>query len=160
MKWAALAIALAVTMPLSDWLRRNPQQSLKVWMLMGFLPFVIGDLHLYMAVDSWAEWGGYIKGAELTALDLLALALYLSMRGGRYSLPFRLSMGLYFLAALLSALQAEFPIAALFYPWQLARVFLLYATVTRGVSENPQVVPALMNGMAIALIMEAGVVLW
>lgn len=160
MKWPVLAIALAATIPLSDWLRRNPQLSLKVWMLMGFLPFVISQLHLYMAVVSWTEWGGYVKGVELTALDLFALALYLSMRGGRNPLPFRFSMGLYFLAALLSTLQAEVPVAALFYPWQLARIFLLYATVTRGVSANPQVASALIKGMAMALIMEAGVVLW
>jgi O-antigen ligase len=159
MKWIALAIALVAVNPLSDWLRRNPQKSLKVWMLMGFLPFVIDDFHLYMAVVSW-DWGGYIKGAELTILDLVALSLYLSVSGGRYSLPFRLSFGLYFLAALFSAFQAEFPLAALFYSWQLARIFLLFATVTRAVSANPQVAFALLKGMAIALLMEAAVVLW
>ena len=70
MKWAALAIALAVILPLSDWLRRNPRETPKIWMLVGFLPFGIGAFHLYMAIISWAEWPGHVKGLELSILDL------------------------------------------------------------------------------------------
>jgi O-antigen ligase len=159
MKWVAFLIGVAAIMPLSGWLRRNPSESPKVWMLIGFLPFVLHHFHMYMAVISWAEWGGYAKGAEFTVLDLIALAVYLSLPGQRHPLPFRLSMGLYFFAVLLCVLPAEFPMAALFYPWQLARMFLVYATVARGVYADPRVAPALTKGMAVALIMEAVVVI-
>jgi O-antigen ligase len=129
-------------------------------MLMGSLPFLLVPLHLYVAVISWQEWPGFVSGIEFSVLDALALALYLSLPGGPHPLPFRLSMALYFLAVLLTTLQARVPMAALFYPWQLARMFLVYATVTKGVRADPRVAPSLIKGMAAALIMEAGIAIW
>jgi len=68
-------------------------------------------------------------------------------------------MALYFLATVLSALQANEPEAALFYPWQLARMFLVYAAVARGCAD-PRVAPALLKGMALGILLEAAVVVW
>jgi hypothetical protein len=127
-KWIFLAVIFGAVLPLTGWLRQNPNKAPIVWMLFGLLPFVLGPLHLTVSPISWAGWPGYVKGAEISALDALAVAVYLSLpRGGRHSLPFRLSMGLYFIAVLVSALQTQVPIATLFYAWQLARMFLLYA---------------------------------
>ena len=132
---------------------------------MGFLPFVLvsvpglGGLHLYMAINSWAEWPGYVKGIEFSVLDALALALYFSLPGTRHPLPFRFSMALYFLATLLSALEAEVPMAALFYSWQLARMFLVYAVVTRACAD-PRVPLALLKGLGAGLIIEASDTIW
>lgn len=159
MKWIALLIAAAAVVPLSTWLRRNPGEALKVWMLVGFLPFVVYRLHFYMAFISWSTWGGYAKGMEITVIDVFVLALYLSLPGRRHATPFWLSMVLYFAASLLSVIPAQFPMAALFYPWQLARVFLVYATVARGVSGDIRIATALTKGMAAALLMEACIVI-
>jgi O-antigen ligase len=173
MKWMALTGLLAATLPLSAWLRRNPWVASKVLMLIGFLPFAIYAFHLYMAVISWQEWSGYVrgvpiswtewpgyvKGAEVSVLDLLALAYYLSLRGAWRRPPFCLSMGLYFVAASLSVLWAAEPLAALFYIWQLARMFLIYAVVTRACAE-PRGASSLLKGMAAGLFMEAGVEIW
>jgi hypothetical protein len=112
-----------------------------------------------MAVISWS-WPGFVQGAEFSVLDAMALALYLSMGHKPRPLPFKLSMAFYFLAVLLSALQARAPTAALFYPWQLGRMFLIYVVVARGVSADPRVAPALMKGMAAGLVMEAGIAIW
>jgi O-antigen ligase len=158
-KWVALVSGLALVMPLSAWLRGNPRQSLKLWMLLGFLPFVVDYYHLYMAIDSTPAWGGYVKGAEVSGLDLVALCLYISLPGARHPLAFRYSMAFYFLATVFSALGALAPTLSLFYPWQLARMFLVYATVAKGCA-NPRVTWALMKGMATALIMEACLVIW
>jgi O-antigen ligase len=158
-KWVALIVSLSAIMPLSAWLRRNPGQSPKIWMLVGFLPFLIENLHFYMAINSWAGWPGYVQGAEVSLLDVLAVTLYLSLDTPRRSLPFRFSMALYFIAVLLSAFQAEQPTAALLYSWQLARMFLLYAVVTRACAD-PRVPSALLTGMATALFVEAGVAVW
>ncbi len=68
-------------------------------------------------------------------------------------------MALYFILVVLSAFQAWIPKESLFYPWQLARMFLVYVTVVRG-SSDPRVTPAIMNGLAAAIIMEAGFVVW
>jgi O-Antigen ligase len=159
LKWVALILLLSAIGPLATWLRRNPDQVPKVWMLIGFLPFVLTNLHLYIAVYSWAGWTGYVQGAEVSLLDALAIVLYLILPSSRRSLPFRLSMALYFIAVLLSSFEAEFPVAALLYSWQLARMFLIYAVVSRGVAD-PRVAPALLTGMAAAIFIEAGFAVW
>jgi hypothetical protein len=112
-----------------------------------------------MAAISWPTWQGHVKGTELSALDALALALYFSLPRTPHPLPFRLSMALYFLAALFSVVSARVPMAAFFYVWQLARMFLVYAVVTKG-CVDPRVPPALLAGMAAGLFMEARVVLF
>ena len=159
MKWIVLSVCLISIMPLSAHFRRNPNQSPKLWVLVGFLPFIIQYYHWYMAVDSTSAWGGYVKGAEVSILDLVAITLYFSITGPKQPLPFRLSMGLYFLAVLLSAFQAWQPHESLFFPWQLARMFLVYATVTKGCSD-PRVTPAILRGMGAGMIFEAGFAIW
>lgn len=159
MKWLALVAVLAGIAPLAGWLRRNPRQASKAWMLMGFLPLTLSHFHLNMALISWAFWPGYVKGFEFSVLDALAIALYFSLSGPRQPLPFRISMALYFIAVLISAVQAEVPLAALFYPWQLARMFLVYAVVTRG-SADLRYVYALLTGMGASLFLEAGFAVW
>jgi O-antigen ligase len=145
-------------------------------MLIGFLPFFLHYFHLYMSViyfrGDWpgyvfdvapqggnVAWPGYVQGAEVSILDILVLALYLSLPRAKHPLPFRLSMVLYFLAVLLSTFQAEVPKTALFYSWQLARVFFVYLVVTRACAD-PRVLPAILKGMAAALIVQACVVIW
>jgi len=146
--------------PLAQWLRRNPNQAPKIWMLIGFLPFGIGEFHLYMAIISWAQWPGYVKGIEISVLDILTVAMYISLpRSGR-SLPFRLSMILYFFAVLLSALQTPVPMATILYAWQIARMFLVFAVVTKACEDDKRVAPALLTGMAIGLCFEACFALW
>jgi hypothetical protein len=140
-------------------MRRNPNQAPKIWMIMGFLPFVLDNLHLFMASISWPEWPGYAKGTEFSVVDALALALYLSLPPTRHPLPFRLSMAFYFFAVLLSTIQTDVPMAAIFYLWQIGRMFLVYAAVARGCAV-PRVPLALLQGMAAGLLMEAGLVLW
>jgi O-antigen ligase len=158
-KWLALGICLILVMPVSAYLRRNPLQSPKVWMLVGFLPFGIHYFHLYMAIDSAALWGGYVKGVEVSILDLIVLTLYFSTPNVKQPLPFRFVMAFYFLMVLLSAFQAWQPESSLFYPWQLARMFLVYATVTKGCAD-PRVTPAIMRGMAAGLMMETAFAIW
>jgi O-antigen ligase len=159
-KWVGLIILLVSIQPISVWLRRHPSQTPKVWMLLGFLPFGLIPFHLFVAPVTWAGWTGHVDGMEISVLDALAVALYLTLPRARNPLPFRLSMALYFMAVLLSVFQAGAPMAALFYAWQLARMFLVYAIVTRGAFADPRVAPAVMTGLAAALFMEAGLVIW
>lgn len=159
MKWVGLALVLTAILPLSNWLRQNPRDAPKLWMLLGFLPFALSFAHLYMAIVSWVEWPGYVKGAEFSVVDGLALAIYLSLPGTHHRLPFRLSMALYFLATVLSAFQASQPTAALFFSWQLARMFLVYATVAKGCAD-PRVPFAILQGMAAGLLVELVVTIW
>jgi O-antigen ligase len=176
-KWVALIAALVATVPLSTWLRRYPNEVPRIWMLVGFLPFVVHYFHLLMAVFSYGgwpgyvmgvapppsegapAWPGYVEGVEITGLDILVLALYLNLPRAQRPLPFRFSMTLYFFAVLLSTIHASTPETALFYCWQLARMFLVYSVATRACAD-PRVAPAILKGMAAGLIMQAGVVIW
>jgi O-antigen ligase len=128
-------------------------------MLIGFLPFVLNSFHLDMAAIAWEGWPSYVKGVRFSVLDALALALYFSLPSAPRPLPFRLSMVLYFLAVLLSTICAEWPEVTLFYSWQLARMFLVYAVVARACAD-PCVAFAILKGMAVGIVMEAGIASW
>ena len=160
MKWVALIVLLSATLVLVSWLRRNPDQISKVLILIGFLPWVLAEFHLFMAAISWLDWPGYVKGAELSVLDALALAVYLSLPPLLQPLPFRISMALYLVATLFSVVPAEVPMAALFYPLQFARIFLVYAAVAKACAADSRAAPALMKGMAAGLVFEAGAAVW
>jgi O-antigen ligase len=159
-KWLGLAITLIAASALSVWLRRHNSQAPKIWILVGLLPCLMTFAHLIMAFTSVNDiLAHYTHGAEFSVLDGLALALYFSLPARRHSLPFRFAMSLYFVAVLLSTLQAAYPMATLFYVWQLARMFLIYAVVAKG-SVDPRIAPAILNGMAIGLFLQVPVVIW
>jgi O-antigen ligase len=158
-KWVFLIVVAALVWPLSVRLRRNSRDRLRIFVLAGFLPFVLSAGHLYLAVISW-DWVGYVKGAEISVLDLIALAIYLSLPGPKGGLPFRWSMSLYFAVTSLSAIQAMYPMAALFYSLQLARAFLVYVTVYRGVCADPRIAASVLKGMAAGMFLEAAVAAW
>jgi hypothetical protein len=145
---------------LAQWIRSNPAANVpKVMTLVGFLPFGTAPFHLYMAAVSWPEWPGYVKGMEFSVLDAIALALCLGLPRNSQPLPFRLSMSFYFLAASAAVLQAAVPVAGLFYPWQLLRMFLLFSATSRACAW-PRATIGLLTGMAAGLCMEAAVAGW
>ena len=161
MKWVLLFAACAAVLPLSAWLRQNPREALKVWTLVGFLVVEHGPLHVYMALDSWAgQWPGYTLGAEISLLDLIVLAIYFTLPRSRHSLPFLFSIGFYLFAATISVFQASVPQAALFYSWQLARVFFVYAVITRACAADERVIGALLKGIALGMFLAAGQAVW
>ena len=159
MKWAGLILVFAAIAPLASWLRRNPREAPKIWILVGFLPFAISPFHLLAAPISWVGWSGYVQGIEFTVLDGIVIAIYLSLPRSPFPLPFRISMYLYFAAVVLSVFQAGAWMQALFYPWQLARMFLLYATVVRA-SRDERVIPAILTGLAVGICMETAFAVW
>jgi hypothetical protein len=119
LKYGILFIALAGVLPLAAWIRRYPSIVPKIWMLVGPLVFVQTAVpHLNIALVSWAEWPGFVKGFEFSALDLIVLALYLSLPRSSNPLPFRFSMFLYFFAVIFSQL-----FSLLFKPRNLSQRF-------------------------------------
>ena len=107
----------------------------------------------------WAEWPGFVKGLQVTALDLLALAIFITLPRAWHSVPFRFVMGLYFFAVVLSIFTAQVPMAAVFYAWQLARTFFIYVVVARACSDE-RVPTAILTGMAIGLCYQAVLAIW
>ena len=128
------------------------------WMGVGFLPFVLAPLHLYVAPVSWAAWPGFVKGLEVSLLDAVALAILIGHPRNRLFLPFKLPFLFYILAVLLSAFQANVPQAALFYAWQLARMFLLAAAIATA-CEDERAPRAILAGLVIGLGVQAALAL-
>lgn len=159
MKWAFLLVIALVVRPLSIRLRNNPDLRLRVFALAAFLPFVLGSLHLYWALLNW-RWVGYVKGAEVSLLDFTALSLYLSMPRPERPVPFRRPMAIYIVVTALSGIQAIYPVAALFYPLQLGRMFLVCATVYRGVCADRRVPEAVLKGLAAGMFLEVTFAGW
>jgi O-antigen ligase len=159
MKWAVLIIVAALVRPLSNYMRSNPDRRLRVFAVAAFLPFVISNMHLYMAAVNWA-WVGYVKGGEISLLDLVALSIYLSLPRPESRQPFRLTMAIYLAVTALSAIQAIFPVAALFYTVQLGRVFFVCVTVYRGVCADRRVPEAVLKGLAAGLFLEVVFAAW
>jgi len=151
LKWAFLILALIAVLPLSHWMRRSRQNFRLVWIALGFMPFgIAASPNLDIAVIDWAGWPGFVKGALITAVDIIALAIFFALPQSRRSSRFKVPMILYFGFVALSALQAAVPMAALFYPWQLLRMYLIYLVVERGCALRGAV-PCLFTGLAIGL---------
>jgi O-antigen ligase len=160
LKWAFFAIAVLSLLPLSAWLRQNSGQSPKIWVGIGILLYVVDPLHLYMAVVSWAYWPGFVKGIELTIIDLLCVSILFSTPRSRISSPFWIIAAAYLASVLISAFQAGVPEAALFYAWQLIRMFLVFYATTKACAQDERVAPALLKGMAIGICIELCVGIW
>ena len=146
--------------PLIQVMRRKPLEQPWIWILLGFFPVLLSVVpYLNLSAIAWPAWPGNVKGFQITALDLYALAIYIALPRGQHPIPFRLSMIFYFSAVLLSILFAQVPFAAVFYAWQLARMFLLYAVVIRSGTDK-RIVGWLMRGMAAGLVLETFMTIW
>ena len=156
MKWVVFSIALAGILPAVQFLRRNPSFTPKVWMLFGFLPFAFNP---HISLIDWKGWPGYVLGIQITGIDLLALILFMTLPPVQRPAPFRIVMALYFLAVVFSIFQAQVPMAAAFYPWQLLRVYFAYIVVRRA-SSDERVLDAILTGMAIALSVQVVLAGW
>lgn len=160
MKWLVLVIALGAVLPVGLWLRGHPELRARCFLLVGLAPFFLSAIPgMDMAIVAWPDWLGFVHGYELTVLDLIVATLFVSLPRTPGSLPFKIVFLLYFLAVVLSMLQAHVPLAASFYAWQIARIFLVYATIQRACADE-RVPSYLLQGMAVGLCFQAGVAIW
>lgn len=154
MKWIALAFYLALIPVLQSWLATNKRNAPYVWALLGCLPILSEGLHIVIAPVSWAYWPGYVKGLEISAVEAIACAVLLSRRRVPGGLSFKWLWIAYIFAALLSALFAPVPMAALFAAWQAMRMLLVFAAVA-SIATDDRGPKAIIAGMTIALAINA-----
>ena len=164
MKWALFALALVGILPLAGWIRANPHQLSKVWILIGAIPFIWGIFPRYeIAILGDPEWPSYAKGFNVSAIDLIIWAVYLgtfrSAAVVRGRLPFKLTFSLYTGAVLLSAIHAQNHTASLYYAWQLIRVYIVYVVAARACT-NTDIIASVLKGMALGLYFQTAIVFW
>jgi O-antigen ligase len=153
-KWIALALFLLAVPALVAWLRTNPRAAPLVWGLLGFLPFVLGPWHLMVAPYATPIWSGYVKGWEISLLDVVALGVIFGTRGRWPRLTLVVPFVIYILAVTFAVSQARFAAFALSYPIQLCRVFLVFIAVTR-VTMNERGERAVFTGLVLGLAVQA-----
>jgi hypothetical protein len=161
MKFVALAIGLIGILPLALFLQSNVRVRNKVWILLGLLPFISLIIpHSDMAIVTWDQiWFSYVPGLQVSAIDLIAIAMYFSIRHKTNKIHYHLPFVLYLAAISLSMISAEEPMAALFYVWQFIRIYFFTVVVAKACTD-PDVPPQLMKGMALGLAVQFFVVLW
>jgi O-antigen ligase len=129
-------------------------------MLLGGLPFLAGTFPKFqIALAGSADWPAYVQGIEISALDLLATAIYFALPKQESRAPFKFAFLLYILAILISAAVSPNPSAAVWYAFQFIRVFFVYLVVFR-ICSNLSMIYVLLQGMALGVCFEAADVLW
>jgi O-antigen ligase len=99
-------------------------------------------------------WSGYVKGWEISLLDVVALGVIFGTCGRWPRLTLVVPFVIYILAVTFAVSQARFAALALSYPIQLCRVFLVFIAVTR-VAVNERGERAVFTGVVLGLVVQA-----
>ena len=154
MKWLFLLMILLAAPGIGAWLKTGPRGAPWIWGLLGFLPFVIGPWHLFVAPYSTPGWPGYAKGWEVSLLDAVAVGILLGARGRWPRVPLLIPLLAYILAVTIAMYQAQFGKLAFSYVFQLLRVLVVFLAVARvAVSERAE--KAVLTGLVAGLAVQA-----
>lgn len=153
-----MAVAFAGVWPLYLLLRSNPTLKRYIWVVVGLLPFVATALAFSHASIVSVEWRGYASGVEIQILDLVALAIFFTLKQ-RNPIFMHTPFVLFSAAVGLSIFQAEFQLPAFFSFWQILKSYFLAYVVARASVEDG-VAEGILKGMAIGVITQAFVVVW
>ena len=159
LKWVFLAILLVSIGPASAWLRKRPDSVTWACFLIGLLPFISGWFHFLAAPISW-DWVGYTKGLEIWVIDFVAVVIVIFLRGKFKKPPFIIPMALYFISVLIATFHADIPEAAVFYCWQLLRIFMVYFTVVNICALEFEATSAILKGLAAGELLECAFAIW
>lgn len=161
MKFIVLIIGIIGILPLALLLRSNVYIRDKVWILLGVMPFMlVVTPFMSVAIITWDQiWFSYVPGLQITVIDLIAVALFFSMKDQKICVHYHLPFILYLIAISFSVFQAEKPPAAIFYVWQFARMYFFAVVIAKGCTEQ-KTATLLLKGLAIGLGIQAVAVFW
>jgi hypothetical protein len=158
-KWIVLAAMLAAVPAMIEWLRTYPRDAPWLSGLLGLLIFVYAPYNLSVAPYPWPMWPGYVKGIEITAVDVVSLAIVIANQNRAYKMPFRWQLLAYLAAVLVAIPQSAVPLASVFYLWQLARVFIVFRAVAL-VAQDDRHRNAVIIGLILGVVFQAGEAGW
>ena len=154
MKWIFLFALLMLVPIVSGLIRSDRQNIVRVCFLLGFSILLLGP-SLWTAPYGWPTWPDPVKGVEVSFIDSLALALFLSMPKVRIPASIKVSYLLICLALFISTCVAYNRIAAFFYFWEFLRATLLFVAIARACANEPRAAMAFINGLCVGMIGEA-----
>jgi hypothetical protein len=161
MKYISLCIGVVGIIPLALFLRSNPSAQSKFWILVGIIPFITRVVPFFdVALITWHEfWWGHVSALQVSAIDLIAVALYFTVKHKTNSIRYHFPFLLYLTAISLSVFQADMPLGSVFYVWQFMRTYLLTVVVAKACTD--ETVPLqLLKGLAIGLAIQIVAVLY
>jgi len=151
MKWLALAIALLVAAPLAA--RQAAASPRFRQFLVGLLAFdLFNPAHVNFVSDE--AYRGDSRGFEVTTVDLLVVALFLTqrLRGVRGGRPRFLLVRILWMVSLLLSLTATPSLLRSFYGvWKIARMFCMFSVMATAFLDMELVQAALM-GLALGVV--------
>lgn len=150
MKYAGILAILAMIPLTAALLSSGAGGRRLVAFFLGAIPFFMQSAHIIVAPISWRYWPGYVKGAEISIVDGMALGIilctYRNRAAANYVIPFFLLAA----CAVFSARGTIAPPAAMFVAWQMFRVYLIYVAVTR-LAANQANIAVMLGGMVAGL---------
>jgi O-antigen ligase len=160
MKWVVFAAAVFAVLPLTVWLRQSRSVFFYCVTALVALPFVVGIFpRSQIALSGDPLWPGYSLGFEISALDLIAVAVFLASPAKRTTVPFKAAFFLYISAIAISAFHAGSASASLWYLLQCVRIFFFFFVLAR-ISQEERGAEAVMTGLGVGICFEAAIVLW
>ena len=92
MRFVYLFVFILLVTGLSLFIRGNPAHRPKIWFALGFSAWLITPYHLLFNLwPGWNMWPGYVKGLELTIVDVFAFAILASGIHKRDPMRFRMT---------------------------------------------------------------------
>lgn len=161
MKYLALCVGVLALWPIYVVFRSYPSMRKYVWVALGVLPFLSIVLpFLDVALISWGDfWTGYVPGLQVTAIDIIAVFLFFSVRKNPTFKSLHVLFGLNLAALTLSMLQADEPLATGFAVWQFVRVYFLAVLVAKACTDDV-VAYQLLKGLSLGLAIQFIAVIW
>jgi hypothetical protein len=159
MRYIAIAVILLSYPILVFWIREFPRDRHWAYFGLGLLPFTVNHWNLDAALINWATWPGYTKGAVITLLDTLALAIITTHRNPRGMPPLTGFIIFYLLASLLSVAMSQVPLGSAFYAFQLMRILILMVAVAK-IANDSRAFKWLALGLASGISYQAVFTIW
>jgi O-antigen ligase len=146
---------IAVSLPIfCALLKGNPSIRRVAWFFIGLAPFIISYIHLDVSIISWAYWPGYVKGALVSLLDTMAVAILITVRPAPYKSTILWAYLLYLAATSISVFFASPWMGSAFFPWQLGRAIIVFAAVAR-ISAQPNGARYIIDGLSAGIAFQA-----
>ncbi|MEO5494543.1 MAG: O-antigen ligase family protein [Sphingomonas sp.] len=157
MRYVALALILISLPMFINLLRQYPQHRRWALALLGLALFFGNTLRIDASIIGWPLWNGTAKGIEVSAADMLAIALISTRNSLAGRLPFWGLFVFYGATLFLSLVPSSVPIASFFVFWQFLRVVLLFAAIA-GECHRDDLRKGLLTGLSLGLTLQAGFV--
>ena len=157
MKWLVLVAFVAIAVGWVSFLRRYRRSTQITGALIGFLPFVLDPWHLIIAPFATPMWVGYVKGWQISLIDVLAIAVLVA-RGLHGKTPLKWPFLIYIGSVLFAVSFAPYFNLAMAYPVQLFRMFIVFLAVSR-IASSEAGAKAVLAGMVAGLTLQCGLAL-